>query len=69
MKLETLTRDALHEERAFRLFRPSTVLGTLSFVEGRRTVMNHAGYAVAKIIEQSQAGVDHCNNSTATRQG
>ena len=24
-------------------FRPSTVLGTLSFVEGPRTVMNHAG--------------------------
>ncbi len=43
MKLETLTRDTLHEERAVGRFRPSTVLGTLSFVEGPRTVMNHAG--------------------------
>ena len=43
MKLETLTRDTLHEERAVGRFRPSTVLGTLSFVEGRRTVMNNAG--------------------------
>ena len=29
-------------------FRPSIVLGTLSFVEGRRTVMNSAGYAMAR---------------------
>ncbi|MDZ4855135.1 MAG: hypothetical protein SGJ26_09840, partial [Nitrospirota bacterium] len=34
---------AFHEERAVGRFRPSTVLGTLSFVEGRRTVMHHAG--------------------------
>jgi len=43
------SRDTLHSLLRFTRntfswrFRPSTVLGTLSFVEGRRTVMNHAG--------------------------